>query len=452
MSLITEPNGNAINIRLIQTDQLEEWLQGLGDKSRAWLAKQQFRAKSGEVGWIPDESGIPAEVAVGWDGQNDLATLGGLPLTLAEGVYQLTEPASELQLLGWGLGAYQFDRYKEGKRQPAELRVPEEHDAEHLANTVAAISLARDLINLPADELTPSRLAEEAVQLADAHGASAEVIEGDELLARNFSAIHAVGRAAADAPRLIDIRWGDPGHPRVTLVGKGVCFDSGGLDIKPANAMRTMKKDMGGAANVLGLAQLIMTANLPLRLRVLVPSVENAISSDAYRPGDIIQTYKGITVEVDNTDAEGRLVLCDALTLAAEESPDLILDYSTLTGSARSAVGAEIAAMFSNDDPLASGLIEAGNELDDPIWRMPLYQPYEYLLKSNVADTVNSASSPYGGAITAALFLQKFVGDTPWAHFDIMAYNTRSRPGRPEGGEAMGVRAAYQYLRNRYGS
>lgn len=451
MSLITETTGDATRIQLIQTDRVEEWLATQGGSARAWLAKQQFRARSGEVGWIPDESGNPVSVVVGWDGKDNLATLGGLPFTLAEGVYQLDQPLSELQLLGWGLGAYQFDRYKEAKRQPAELLVPESQATEHLANSVAAIGLARDLINLPADELTPSRLAEEAVQLADTHGGSSNVIVGDELLARNFSAIHAVGRAAADAPRLIDIGWGHPDHPRVSLIGKGVCFDSGGLDIKPAAGMRTMKKDMGGAANVLGLAQLIMAAQLPVRLRVLIPAVENAISGNAYRPGDILSTYQGLTVEIDNTDAEGRLVMCDALALAAEDNPDLMLDYSTLTGSARSAVGAEIAAMFANDDSLANGLFEAGTELDDPIWRMPLHQPYEYLLKSHVADTVNSASSPYGGAITAALFLQKFVGDTPWAHFDIMAYNTRSRPGRPEGGEAMGVRAAFQYLRGRYG-
>jgi leucyl aminopeptidase len=260
-----------------------------------------------------------------------------------------------------------------------------------------------------------------------------------------------VGRAADVAPRLIDIRWGNPSHPAVSLIGKGVCFDSGGLDLKSASNMRTMKKDMGGAANVLGLAQLIMAARLPVRLRVLIPAVENAVSGNAYRPGDIIQTYQGITVEVDNTDAEGRLVMCDALTLAAEEAPELILDYSTLTGSARSAVGAEIAAMFVNDDGLATGLQAAGEVVADPVWRLPLHQPYGYMLESKVADTVNSASLPYGGAITAALFLEKFVNDVPWAHFDIMAYNIRSRPGSPEGGEAMGIRAAYHYLQERYG-
>jgi leucyl aminopeptidase len=250
---------------------------------------------------------------------------------------------------------------------------------------------------------------------------------------------------------LLDLQWGDAAHPKVTLVGKGVTFDSGGLDIKPASGMRTMEKDMGGAANVLGLAQLIMASGLPVSLRVLIPAVENAISGNAYRPGDIIQTYKGLSVEVDNTDAEGRLVMCDALALAAEEKPELILDFSTLTGSARSAVGAEIACMFSNDDEVAAGLLAGAGRVGDPVWRMPLHAPYQYMLESKVADTVNSASLPYGGAITAALFLEKFVADVPWAHFDIMAFNIRARPGRPEGGEAMGVRAAFDYLKGRYG-
>jgi len=390
-------------------------------------------------------------VVVGWDGEDDFAVLGGLPFQLPEGVYELASPATPLQLLGWGLGAYCFDRFKMPERPPAELLLPTDAPADALGNQVNAIRLVRDLINLPAEELKPSRLAEEAVQVADSHEAEVSVVVGDELLDAGFNTIHAVGRAADDPPRLIDIRWGDPEHPKVSLIGKGVCFDSGGLDIKPASGMRTMKKDMGGAANVLGLAQLIMASHLPVRLRVLIPAVENAISGNAYRPGDVIQTYQGLTVEVDNTDAEGRLVMCDALALAAEEKPELMLDYSTLTGSARSAVGAELACMFANDDALAAGLTAGSGKAADPIWRMPLHAPYNYMLESKVADTVNSASLPYGGAITAALFLEKFVADIPWAHFDIMAFNIRSRPGRPEGGEAMGVRAAFEYLSERFG-
>jgi leucyl aminopeptidase len=451
MSLINEHDGPRTAIQIIGTAEFESWLNAQPAQSRAWIERQQFEAKSGQFAWLPDDQGAPDSLVVGWDGEEAFTALGSLPLQLPEGTYELAGTASDQQLLGWGLGAYQFDRFKTPERQPAQLLLPANVAAEEIANQVNAIRLARDLINLPADELNPSRLAEEAIQLADSFDAEVAVTVGDDLLAAGFNTIHAVGRAADDAPRLIDIRWGNPEHPKVSLIGKGVCFDSGGLDIKPASGMRTMKKDMGGAACVLGLAQLIMASRLPVRLRVLVPAVENAISGNAYRPGDIIQTYKGISVEIDNTDAEGRLVMCDALALAAEEKPAVMLDYSTLTGSARSAVGAEIAAMFANDDELAIGIAAGAEAVEDPVWRMPLHGPYRYMLESKVADTVNSASLPYGGAITAALFLEKFVEDLPWVHFDIMAYNIRSRPGRPEGGEAMGVRAAYQYLRERFG-
>jgi leucyl aminopeptidase len=451
MSLITEHEGVTTPIRLITAAELAAWSEAQSEVVRAWLTRQQFEGKPGQFAWLPDGSGAPSEVVAGWDGQDDFGALGDLPYALPDGVYRLASDVTALQVLGWGLGAYCFDRYKTPERQPAQLLIPAGLDADDLISQTTAIRLVRDLINLPADELTPTRLADEAVQLADSFDAEVTVTVGDELLDAGYNTIHAVGRAAADAPRLIDIRWGNPDHPRISLIGKGVCFDSGGLDIKPANAMRTMKKDMGGAANVLGLAQLIMAARLPVRLRVLIAAVENAVGGNAYRPGDIIQTYKGITVEVDNTDAEGRLVMCDALALAAEEAPELLLDYSTLTGAARSAVGAEIAAMFANDDALAAGLAEGGDVVRDAVWRLPLHQPYDHMLKSNVADTVNSASVPYGGAITAALFLEKFVDGIPWAHFDVMAFNVRKRPGHPEGGEAMGIRAAYQYLKARYG-
>ncbi len=451
MSLITEHDGPRTAIQIVLTAEFDAWRDALTAQNRDWTQRQQFEAKNGQFAWLADDQGTPDSVVVGWDGEEAFAALGDLPYTLPEGVYELSSPAGDQVLLGWGLGAYQFDRFKAPERQPAQLLLPASAAADEIVNQVTAIQLVRDLINLPADELNPARLAEEATQLADSFEADVTVTVGDDLLSEGFNTIHAVGRAADVAPRLIDIRWGDPAHPKVSLIGKGVCFDSGGLDIKPASGMRTMKKDMGGAANVLGLAQLIMASHLPVRLRVLVPAVENAISGNAYRPGDIIQTYKGISVEVDNTDAEGRLVMCDALALAAEESPAVMLDYSTLTGSARSAVGAEIAAMFANEDDLADGLAAGAEAVADPVWRMPLHGPYGYMLKSNVADTVNSASLPYGGAITAALFLEKFVDGVPWAHFDIMAFNIRSRPGRPEGGEAMGIRAAYSYLKARFG-
>lgn len=451
MSLITAHDGPRTAIQIIARGDLDNWRQEQSELALNWLNRQQFEAKSGQFAWLPDDQGAPNSVLVGSEGADEFAVLGSLPFQLPEGVYELASPASAQQLLGWGLGAYQFDRFKTPERQPAELLIPASADAEALENQVNAIRLVRDLINLPADDLNPQKLAEEARQVADSHGAEVTITVGDELLSAGFNTIHAVGRAASVAPRLIDIRWGDESHPKISLIGKGVCFDSGGLDIKPASGMRTMKKDMGGAANVLGLAQLIMAARLPVRLRVLIAAVENAISGNAYRPGDVIQTYKGISVEVDNTDAEGRLVMCDALALAAEEKPELMLDYSTLTGSARSAVGAEIAAMFANDDALAEGISAGAGAVADPVWRLPLHTPYDYMLKSNVADTVNSASLPYGGAITAALFLEKFVDEVPWAHFDIMAFNIRNRPGRPEGGEAMGIRAAFQYLQARFG-
>jgi leucyl aminopeptidase len=313
------------------------------------------------------------------------------------------------------------------------------------------VTLVRDLINTPAADMQPSHLAAEAEQLAYVQQAGSTVTVGEELLDRGLYAIHAVGRAAHDEPRLIDIRWGDPTNPLVVLVGKGVCFDSGGLDLKPSAAMRTMKKDMGGAAHVLGLAQLVMAERLPVHLRVLIPAVENAVSANAFRPGDVLATYKGITVEVDNTDAEGRLVLCDALALAAEEKPALIIDFATLTGAARTAVGAEIAAMFCNDDAVAEALAAAAQAVDDPVWRMPLHRGYDYLLDSKIADVANASNSPYGGAITAALFLERFVDGLPWVHFDVMAFNVRPRAGRPEGGEAMGIRAVFRYLEERFG-
>jgi leucyl aminopeptidase len=438
-------------IRLVRTEDLPGWMESLPDAQRRWARSSGFEARPGQVAWLPDDAGRPATVAAGWDGGDTLETLGGLPLGLPEGVYRVDHPVSELQLLGWAVGAYQYQRYRAAAREPARLMLPAEQNGARIANLAAAVSLIRDLINTPAADMQPSHLAAEAQQLAYLQQAGCTVTVGDELLDRSLFAIHAVGRAAADEPRLIDIRWGDPTDPQVVLVGKGVCFDSGGLDIKPASAMRTMKKDMGGAAHALGLARLVMAERLPVHLRVLIPAVENAISGNAFRPGDVLATYKGVTVEIDNTDAEGRLVLCDALALAAEENPALIIDFATLTGAARSAVGAELAAMFSNTDEVADALYAAGQAVDDPVWRMPLHRSYDYMLESKVADVVNSASSPYAGAVTAALFLERFVGEVPWVHFDIMAFNVRPRPGRPEGGEAMGIRAVFHYLERRFG-
>jgi leucyl aminopeptidase len=318
-------------------------------------------------------------------------------------------------------------------------------------NYAEATALVRDLVNTPAADMMPENLAQSAQELAQRYNGEVKHIIGDELLEQNYPTIHAVGRASIHTPRLIDLTWGDNNHPKVTLVGKGVCFDSGGLDMKPAAGMRNMKKDMGGSAHVLGLAQLIMAYNLPINLRVLIPAVENAVSSNALRPGDVVTTRKGLTVEIHNTDAEGRLVLCDALCEAENDDPELIIDFATLTGAMRVALGTELPGFFSTNDEVAAGITLAGSKISDPVWRMPLYSPYDNLFSSTIADMTNCPTVPFGGAITAALYLQRFVGEnTDWVHFDVMAFNTRHLSGRPLGGEAFGMRAVFDYLKSRY--
>ena len=449
-ALVTTADDNPTPLTLLRSSDLDDWLEDQSEARRDWVRRSGFKARPQETLRVPAGDTAPEEVIVGWDGVENLETLGGLPLALPEGIYRPTQDWRDLVLLGWQLGAYRFTRYMKATRVPARLLVQEGPTTNRATRIAAAVYLTRDLINTPAGDLLPSDLAAAAQRVAETFGASFRETVGDALLDAGYRTIHAVGRAAADAPRLIDLTWGDENAPKITLVGKGICFDSGGLDIKPSSAMRTMKKDMGGAAQALGLAQAIMALGLPVRLRVLLAAAENAISGNAFRPGDIIETYSGRTVEIDNTDAEGRLVLCDALTLACEESPELLVDFATLTGSARSAVGAEISAMFANDDALAEALYVSGAAVDDPVWRLPLHAPYRALLKSSVADTLNSAPTPFAGAITAALYLEDFVSDTTWAHFDLMAFNTRNRPGRPEGGEAMALRAVLELLERRY--
>lgn len=434
-------------IRLVQASDYDHWLKQLSLDNKAWLARQKFTGKPGQFAWLSD----PSEVVVAWDGTPGPASLGGLPMALPEGRYHLSEPADELVTLGWGMGAYQFDRYLTPKRLPAELVLTDQQKS-RITHLVEAISLSRDLINTPAADMAPSNLMAEVAALADQFDASCEITVGDALLDRNCGAIHAVGRAAEDPPSLAELSWGDPAHPHVAIIGKGVTFDSGGLDLKPASGMRLMKKDMGGAAIAIGLAYAIMAERLPVRLSLLIPAAENAISGNAFRPGDVLLTHKGLTVEIDNTDAEGRLLLCDALSIASESAPQLMIDFATLTGSARSAVGAEISAMFSNSNAVAAGIADEADRLSDPVWRMPLHDGYNYMIESKVADLVNSAASPYAGAVTAALFLKHFVGDIDWVHFDIMAFNTRNRPGHPEGGEAMGLRAVLAYLEETHGT
>jgi leucyl aminopeptidase len=455
LTCFTQQAKNSTPIYLLTKDQLPVWLSKQTLQLQSWVEHLGFTAKAGEHILLTDESGSFSGVLLGMQNASDVWQLGQLPLLLPQAVYHVEtkfEPTEMHQaLIAWGLGSYQFTRYKEAKRTAATLLVPKHSHFKLVTNLVESTYLVRDLINTPAEDMGPLELAEEAVELGQKYHASVNQIVSEDLLDEMYPAIFTVGRASYSAPRLIDIQWGDLDAPKVTLVGKGVCFDTGGLDIKPTDGMALMKKDMGGAAHALGLARMIMEANLPVRLRVLIPAVENAVSGDAYHPGDVITMRNGKTVEVTNTDAEGRLVLGDALVEASSEQPELLIDFSTLTGAARVAVGTEISAMFTNTDSLASRMEAFGAQENDPIWRLPLYQDYFKLLKSDIADFTNSAAAPYAGATTAALFLQEFVhGNVPWMHFDIMAWNVNSRPGHPKGGEAMSLRAVFAYLRQRF--
>jgi leucyl aminopeptidase len=433
----------------------KKWLIEQPDEIQSWIATSGFSAEPGSVCPLPKEGG--QAVLFGWD-KSDVWGFAQLPGKLPAGDYRIAVPLTAEQAgqaaLAWGLASYGFTRLKtRRKHSSAKPRLcwPEQADQAHVRRLLEAIGLARDLINMPANLLGPANLAEEALKLAQRHGASARVIVGEELLAANYPAIHAVGRASAEAPRLIDLRWGPEEAPKLTLVGKGVCFDSGGLDLKSASNMKLMKKDMGGAAIVLGLAQAVMDANLRVRLRVLIPALENVVAGNAFRPLDVIQTRKGLTVEIGNTDAEGRLVLCDALAEADGEKPDLLIDCATLTGAARVALGPELPALFTPDDGLAEQLLAAGEAVQDPLWRLPLWAPYRRQLDSKIADLANASDSPHAGAITAALFLQEFVSaGRAWAHLDLFAWNPSARPGRPEGGEATGLRALYAAIERKF--
>jgi len=445
---------------MLTKDALPKRLAEAPERERNWLTATGFSADQGKLALLPGEDGRLARVLVGLGETMDpgagIWALAGLPDALPEGSYRIESVpggADPTHLaVGWALATYAFTRYRAKKSSATALVWPEGADRGQVERLARAVFLARDLANTPAGDLGPAELAAEAVRVAKAAGAEHRLIVGDELLTQNYPTIHAVGRAAAQAPRLVDIVWGEPSAPKVTLVGKGVCFDTGGLDLKTASGMRLMKKDMAGAAIVLGLAQAIMDAGLPVRLRVLLPLVENAVSSNAVHPMDIVRTRKGLTVEIGNTDAEGRLILCDALAEAATEKPALLVDMATLTGAARVALGPELAALFCNDDPLAESLLAAGKAEDDPMWRMPLWRPYRKMIDSKIADLNNVSESPHAGAVTAALYLQEFVDPgIPWAHLDVMAWNTRNRPGRPEGAEATALRALYAYIDQRFG-
>ncbi len=452
----TTDKTDAIPLIWLLASEFDMWLAEQSEARRRWLEVQRIKPSGRKPLWLPPETtDEPASVLLLAKEEESFDTRARAVESLPEGDFELVGDLPDLEagLLGWALGGYAFDRYKRDTKPKPRLKTRAGMDMSRIANIANAIWSARDLINTPASDLLPSHLSEIAEEMAKQAGAEYRVTVGDDLLSANFCAIHAVGRASADPPRLIDIAWGDPSHPKVTLVGKGVCFDSGGLDIKSATGMKLMKKDMGGAAIALSLAKLIIDQGLAVRLRLLLPTVENAISGNAFRPGDILKTYKGTTVEIGNTDAEGRLILADALALGCEESPDLVLDFATLTGAARIALGVALPAMFANCKDTAAELLAAGESVGDPVWQLPLHTPYKWQIKSKVADLNNAGYGPFNGAIYAALFLQAFVEESiDWAHFDLMAWNTHKRPGHPIGGDCPSLHAVYCYLEQRFGT
>jgi leucyl aminopeptidase len=449
--------GTTIPVTPIEHAVFDSWLKKEPASIQGWVKSSGFSAKPGEISLLAGTDGKLSRVLFGVKDHDGFWDYASLPTALPAGSYRIDARMSvagaTAAAAGWALGGYRFERYKSTKARKLPTLVWPARADKARANAMAeSISMVRDLINTPAEDMGPSELAAAARALGRSHKADVKVITGDALLKQNYPTIHAVGRASDDAPRLIDLTWGRKSDPKVTLVGKGVCFDTGGLDLKPAAGMLRMKKDMGGGAHALGLAHLIMALKLRVRLRVLVPAVENNVAGNAFRPLDVITTRKGITVEIGNTDAEGRLVLCDALVEADSENPDLILDFATLTGAARVALGTDLPALFCNNDKLAADLAKAGDAVEDPMWRLPLWRPYRQLLESKVADINNVSEGGFGGAITAALYLQEFVKDTtPWAHFDMMAWNVAGKPGRPAGGEAQALRAVFEMLEKRYG-
>jgi len=448
---------DAVPLRPVDAEELAGWLVRQPEHIQKWIESTGFAAKTGKLCYVPGDGGRIETVLAGVSDDKSQFDIAHLVKELPEGSYVIEGiecPSRHSALaLGWALGGYGFSRYKEMEAGKARLVWPALADRPGVEAAALATILARDLINTPAEDMGPSQLADAARKVAEAYGAEFSVIVGDDLLTANYPAIHAVGRASDDPPRLIDMVWGDANAPKVTLVGKGVCFDTGGLDLKPASGMKLMKKDMGGAAIVLGLATMIMRMGLPVRLRVLIPAVENNVAGNAIRPLDVIKTRKGLTVEIGNTDAEGRVILADALAEGASEEPQIMVDFATLTGAARVALGAELPALFCDDDDFTDRVLANGKRIEDPLWRLPLWSGYRKQIDGKVADITNAPEGGFGGAITAALFLKEFVaGADVWAHIDVMAWNQASRPGRPEGGEAMGMRTFYTAIRDHLAS
>jgi leucyl aminopeptidase len=445
----------AVPILFVTAANFDDATKILDAREHAFVRAAGFEPKPGKHLIVPDAEGKLAGVLFGLedadDPARDLFRPGALAGLLPPGTYRFANAPHDARLgaLAFALGLYQFARYRKGQERNVRLAVPEGVDGEDLSRIVEAVMLARDLINTPSNDMGPAELEQAAHALAEKHGAKVGVTSGGDL-AKQFPLVAAVGAGSAREARLIDLAWGNDGDPKITLVGKGVAFDTGGLDIKPSSGMLNMKKDMGGAATALALGHMIMARKLKVKLRIIVPAVENSISGTSFRPRDIYRSRKGISVEIGNTDAEGRLILADALTLASEDDPALIVDFATLTGAARVALGPDVPPFFTDDDALAGELMQAGAGEFDPLWRLPLWRPYEAMLDSKVADINNVASGGQGGAITAALFLRRFVNARSWLHLDIFAWTSAARPGRPEGAELQSARALYALLKARY--
>lgn len=450
---LTRNSQHPLPFHCVRGEEFDTWRKLQLPAIGQWLDAQKYTASSGTLMLLPGDGGIDGAV-IGIGNRLDPFTYAHAPYALPPGDWKLAgeldAAARNALLLGWGLGSYRFRRYKTPLREPANLVIDNDADAETL-DVLAAYVRVRDLINTPTEDMGPDELEAVTREIAERHGAKVDVITGEDLITQNYPAIHAVGRASHRAPRLIHLEWGDADAPHVSLVGKGVCFDTGGLNLKASAGMRNMKKDMGGAAHAIALAELIMARGLSVRLSLFVAAVENAVGPNALRPGEVIATRKGVSVEIDNTDAEGRLVLCDALVRASEDKPAVLLDFATLTGAARIALGPDLPALYSNDDALANEWLDAGQRVFEPQWRMPLWRPYLRYLTSNIADIANGSSSPMAGSVTAALYLERFVPEgQAWAHVDVYSWNDSDRPGRPAGGEAQSLRSAFEMLKTRY--
>lgn len=450
---------NPIPIYPVRTSEWSDWIADQSPALQQWAESNDFNSRSGTVLRVPGQGGVLSSVIAGYSGPEDFWCLGDLPRQLPAGDYEFLGLEDQPEILryaclAWGFGAYQYQQYRKSEQSLAKLALDDEIKNSTLVPWVSTVHLVRDLINTPTEHLGPGDLANIVARGAEQFDAKVRVIKGDELLEENYPGVHAVGRASHRQPCLIDLQWGDPKAPKVTLIGKGVCFDSGGLNIKTTVGMRYMKKDMAGAAHAFGLARMIMLSRLPVRLRLLIPAVENSVSGSAYRPGDVITMRSGKTVEIVSTDAEGRMILADALTEAASEQPDYIFDFATLTGNVT--LGNSLPALYCNDTGMADKLLVAAQRTFDPVWHMPLHQPYLSILKSDVADYCNCGMGGHGaGSITAALFLQQFVELDPenkprWAHVDFTAWNAQASPGHPVGGEVFAIRAVYNFLLHEY--